>query len=126
MMAEAKSRTPAKKAAPAKSAAKAAPAKSSAVKPAAKKVVAAKPVAKKTTVAKPTAAKPTAAKPAAKKTSPAKATFAQKGKGITAEQRYRMIAEAAYYIAEKRGFAPGDPSKDWADAEAQIRVMFSA
>jgi Protein of unknown function (DUF2934) len=121
MMAEAKSRTPAKKAAPAKSAAKAAPAKSSAAKPAAKKTTAAKPVAKKTTVAK-----PAASKPAAKKISPAKATSAQKGNGITAEQRYRMIAEAAYYIAEKRGFAPGDPSRDWADAEAQIRVMFSA
>lgn len=105
-MAEAKSRTPAKKAAPAKSAAKAAPAKASP----------AKAVAKKTT----------AAKPVAKKAAPAKAAPAKKGNGITAEQRYRMIAEAAYYIAEKRGFAPGDPSRDWADAEAQIRAMFSA
>ena len=110
-MAEAKSRTPAKKAAPAKSAAKAAPAKASP----------AKAVAKKTT-----AAKPAAAKPVAKKAAPAKAAPAKKGNGITAEQRYRMIAEAAYYIAEKRGFAPGDPSRDWADAEAQIRAMFSA
>jgi hypothetical protein len=111
MMAEAKSRTPAKKAAPAKSAAKAAPAKASP----------AKAVAKKTT-----AAKSAAAKPVAKKAAPAKAAPAKKGNGITAEQRYRMIAEAAYYIAEKRGFAPGDPSRDWADAEAQIRAMFSA
>lgn len=110
-MAEAKSRTPAKKAAPAKSAAKAAPAKASP----------AKAVAKKTT-----AVKSAAAKPVAKKAAPAKAAPAKKGNGITAEQRYRMIAEAAYYIAEKRGFAPGDPSRDWADAEAQIRAMFSA
>lgn len=115
-MAEAKSRTTAKKAAPAKSAAKAAPAKSSAAKPAAKKSTAAKPVA----------AKPVAKKPAAKKAAPAKTAPAKKGNSITAEQRYRMIAEAAYYIAEKRGFAPGDPSRDWADAEAQIRAMFSA
>jgi hypothetical protein len=112
MMAEAKSRTPAKKAAPAKSAAKSAPAKS----------LAAKPAAKKTTAAKPVVAK----KPAAKKAAPAKTAPAKKGNSITAEQRYRMIAEAAYYIAEKRGFAPGDPSRDWADAEAQIRAMFSA
>lgn len=110
-MAEAKSRTPAKKAAPAKSAAKAAPVKASP----------AKAVAKKNT-----AAKSAAAKPVAKKAAPAKAAPAKKGNGITAEQRYRMIAEAAYYIAEKRGFAPGDPSRDWADAEAQIRAMFSA
>lgn len=110
-MAEAKSRTTTKKAAPAKSAAKSAPAKSSPAKPAAKKI---------------TAAKPIAAKPVAKKASPAKASPAKKNAGISAEQRYRMIAEAAYYIAEKRGFAPGDPSKDWADAEAQIRGMFSA
>lgn len=120
-MAEAKSRTPAKKAAPAKSAAKAAPAKSSSAKPAAKKATVAKPVA-----AKSIATKTTAAKPVAKKAAPAKVTSAKKGNGISAEQRYRMIAEAAYYIAEKRGFAPGDPSKDWADAEAQIRGMFSA
>lgn len=101
-MAEVKSRTPAKKPAPAKTAAKATA------------KTAAKTAPAKSTVAK-AATKPVAAKPAAKK-----------GNGITAEQRYRMIAEAAYYIAEKRGFMPGDPSRDWSEAEAQIRVMFSA
>jgi hypothetical protein len=39
---------------------------------------------------------------------------------ITAEERWHMIAEAAYYIAEKRGFGPGHPADDWAAAEAQI------
>jgi hypothetical protein len=110
MMAEVKSRTTTKKAAPVKSVAKAAPAKSAPAKPAASKAA---------------AAKSSVAKPAAKKAAPAKVAAAKKGSGMTAEQRYRMIAEAAYYIAEKRGFAPGDPSKDWVDAEAQIRAMFS-
>ncbi len=40
--------------------------------------------------------------------------------GITPEQRYRMIAEAAYYLAEKRGFAGGDMAADWLQAEAEI------
>jgi hypothetical protein len=31
-----------------------------------------------------------------------------------------MIAEAAYYKAEQRGFAGGDPLQDWLDAEAEI------
>ena len=33
----------------------------------------------------------------------------------------RMIAEAAYYRAEKRGFAPGDDRLDWLEAEKEIR-----
>ena len=31
-----------------------------------------------------------------------------------------MIAEAAYYLAEKRGFGDGDPVSDWIAAESQI------
>ncbi len=34
--------------------------------------------------------------------------------------RQRMIAEAAYYRAEKRGFAPGREVEDWLEAEAEI------
>jgi hypothetical protein len=33
----------------------------------------------------------------------------------------RMIAEAAYYRAEKRGFAPGNDYLDWIEAEKEIR-----
>ncbi len=33
----------------------------------------------------------------------------------------RMIAEAAYFRAEKRGFAPGHETVDWLDAENEIR-----
>lgn len=38
----------------------------------------------------------------------------------------RQIAEAAYYLAEQRGFAPGCDVDDWLAAEAQIRVRRSA
>jgi hypothetical protein len=31
-----------------------------------------------------------------------------------------MIAEAAYYCAERRGFAAGHELEDWVQAEAQI------
>ena len=31
-----------------------------------------------------------------------------------------MIAEAAYYRAEARGFREGDPVQDWLAAEAEI------
>ena len=34
-----------------------------------------------------------------------------------------MIAEAAYYRAEKRGFAPGHDLDDWLAAEAAIEVL---
>lgn len=34
--------------------------------------------------------------------------------------RTQMIAEAAYYLAEKRGFSGGDPMLDWLNAEVLI------
>jgi hypothetical protein len=39
---------------------------------------------------------------------------------ITAGQRRRMIAEAAYFKAERRGFNGGDAVRDWYEAEAEI------
>lgn len=35
-----------------------------------------------------------------------------------------MVAVAAYYRAEHRGFAPGDPTSDWLEAEAEIKHRF--
>ena len=35
-------------------------------------------------------------------------------------RRRQMIAEAAYFRAERRGFAAGDPVKDWCEAEAEV------
>lgn len=39
---------------------------------------------------------------------------------ITPDQRYQMIAQAAYFRAEKRGFIIGDTTQDWLDAEVEI------
>ncbi len=44
---------------------------------------------------------------------------------MTADQRQRMIAEAAYYRAEGRGFAEGDPFLDWLDAEREIDALLN-
>jgi hypothetical protein len=35
-------------------------------------------------------------------------------------QRRQMIAEAAYFRAEKRGFSGGEESLDWLEAEAEV------
>jgi hypothetical protein len=44
------------------------------------------------------------------------------------EQRAALIAEAAYFRAEKRGFAPGFETEDWLAAEAEVdaRLLRSA
>lgn len=39
----------------------------------------------------------------------------------TEDSLHRRIAEAAYYRAERRGFAPGGEAHDWFEAEAEIR-----
>jgi hypothetical protein len=39
---------------------------------------------------------------------------------FSAEERYRMIAEAAYFRAENRGFTGGNVAEDWLQAEAEI------
>jgi hypothetical protein len=38
---------------------------------------------------------------------------------------HRMIAEAAYYLAEKRGFAGEHSLGDWLAAEQQVRQVIS-
>lgn len=35
-------------------------------------------------------------------------------------RRHAMIAEAAYYRAQRRGFAPGHELEDWLQAEAEL------
>lgn len=50
-------------------------------------------------------------------------SVAEKNSPVTAEERYRMIAEAAYFRAEKRGFLRGDMAEDWLQAEAEIDQM---
>lgn len=39
---------------------------------------------------------------------------------VSREQRLQMIAEAAYFRAEERGFHGGDPAADWIEAEADV------
>ena len=89
-------------------------------KAAAKKLAAPKkPAAKAAPVKKAAAAaKPVAAKAPAKK-APAKKVSAKKANTITPEQRYRMVQEAAYFIAERHGFN-GDCVYFWTLAEVEI------
>ncbi len=42
---------------------------------------------------------------------------------VTTEERRRIIAEAAYFRAERRGFRGGDPLEDWLAAEAEVERM---
>jgi Protein of unknown function (DUF2934) len=37
---------------------------------------------------------------------------------------HRMISEAAYFLAEKRNFAPGLALSDWLEAELQVKEAF--
>ena len=37
--------------------------------------------------------------------------------------RRERVARAAYFIAEKRGFAPGSEEEDWRRAEAEIDAL---
>ena len=39
---------------------------------------------------------------------------------VNPEQRAALIAEAAYFRAEKRGFAPGHEHEDWLAAESEV------
>jgi Protein of unknown function (DUF2934) len=61
---------------------------------------------------KPAADKP-AAKPAAAKPLPSPA------------ERMKMIAEAAYYLAQKRGFTGGNDVTDWVAAEKQVDALLT-
>jgi hypothetical protein len=64
----------------------------------------AKPVAPPQATA-PRAAAPSAAAPKAR---------------VDAKERQRLVAEAAYYRAQKRGFAPGHEVQDWIAAEKEV------
>ena len=42
---------------------------------------------------------------------------------VSAEERQRMIAEAAYFHAMERGFRGGNPMNDWLLAEREINLL---
>lgn len=88
------------------------PKKPAAKKPAVKKAVAGKAVEKKAAKAP--------AKKASTRTVAAPVAKAASVAPITPDRRRAMIAEAAYYRAEQRGFSGGDEAADWLAAEAEI------
>lgn len=94
----------------------------------AKAAAPAKPaVAAKKAPAKPAAApaKKPAAKPAAPKAAPAPAAKpapAPAKKAVSPEDRYKMVQDAAYFIAERHGFN-GDSAYFWTLAEAEIAAQ---
>lgn len=45
---------------------------------------------------------------------------------IPSGQRRQMIAEAAYFRAERRGFRDGDPVTDWIEAEKEVEEQLAA
>ncbi len=45
---------------------------------------------------------------------------------FSAEDRRLMVAEAAYYLAERRGFQDGACMSDWLQAEIDIERMLEA
>ncbi len=44
-------------------------------------------------------------------------------RALSEEARREMVATAAYYISEKRGFNSGDELADWLAAEEEIAAM---
>jgi Protein of unknown function (DUF2934) len=42
------------------------------------------------------------------------------GPALSAPERQMLIARAAYFRAEKRGFAPGGELQDWVEAETEV------
>ncbi len=79
-----------------------------------KKAAASKrPAAKTASPRKTVTAKPAAA--------PSNETLTQAVRDVyTREQRHKMIATMAYFLAEKRGFAPGKSDEDWLKSEKII------
>jgi len=90
-------------------------------KPAAK-AAPAKTVAK---VAAPVAKAPEKKAAVAKKPAAEKKPAASKKTTVAAEQHYCMVAEAAYYRAERNGFM-SDPLRDWIEAEIEIAAMLGS
>ena len=72
-------------------------------------------------VAKPVPKAAVASSPARK--TPAKAAFAAE---VSPARREELIRLAAYFRAERRGFAPGSDWEDWLAAEAEVGALVGA
>jgi hypothetical protein len=44
----------------------------------------------------------------------------------SSDDRAKLIAEGAYYLAEQRGFAPGHELEDWLAAESAVDARLAA
>ena len=72
--------------------------------------------------------RPPATEPAAlsKGVAPITPSTPPTGNFIEPERRQAMISEAAYFLAERRGFCPGGELEDWVAAEAEIDRALSS
>jgi Holliday junction resolvase-like predicted endonuclease len=59
-------------------------------------------------------------KKAAKKENKAKRHTSAVSEDVSPQQREEMIATAAYYIAQRHSFSPGETQADWEAAEKEI------
>ena len=62
----------------------------------------------------------TVRKRAPRKTAAAEETKETVTRFVGPEHRSALIAEAAFFRAEKRGFAPGNEEEDWLAAESEV------
>jgi len=94
--------------------------------PASKKKVAKKKATKKKVAKTETVTKKVSKKKVSKKTSTKKAakkSSVPSSLDITPEERWKMVAVAAYHKAEQRGFATGYELEDWTEAEKEIDAL---
>ena len=81
------------------------------------------PKAPKKAASKPAASKSaTEKKPSTRKTATTARTPASGKNRMSAEERYRMVEVAAYFLAERNNFS-GSPVDYWSQAEAQIAQL---
>jgi hypothetical protein len=76
-----------------------------------------------TAAAAPAAPKKTPAKPKSAAAQPRGKARTDVATSLSPAERLRMIEMAAYFRAERRGFAPGHDFEDWLAAEAEIAVL---
>lgn len=65
------------------------------------------------------------AKSSVPKASSKKGLLNKKTHSIPEADRFRMVSEAAYFIAERRGFTSGNCEEDWCQAERIVESSFS-
>ncbi|MCC7059004.1 MAG: DUF2934 domain-containing protein [Burkholderiaceae bacterium] len=58
--------------------------------------------------------------------SPSLSELEHRQAAVPEDHRRQWVAEAAYYIAERRGFHGGSPEDDWSRAEAEIALLLAS